>query len=103
MPSTLNQAMEAALLLVMIIGLLMLFSLTNTDNTTQTVDNLGRFIYAVMNTLAPTNPFEIVMEFVVATLGFVSLNRVNTRVGVLGAFFLYFLTSFLLAWITAPV
>lgn len=98
-----EQLVGAALVVVISLGGFFLFLLTDFDSLEQSTDNLTRFIWAATHTIAPTSEFDILIEFLVAAVGFVTISRVDIRAAILATFVLLFGTSFVLAWFAAPV
>lgn len=93
----------AALVVVIAVGGLLLFQLTDFSTIEQSTDNLTRFVWALTHTIAPTSEFDIIIEVIVAAFGFIPVSRIDVRAALFVAFVLLFGTSFALAWFSAPV
>jgi|AntRauMinimDraft_4_1070384.scaffolds.fasta_scaffold11803_2 hypothetical protein len=99
----LKQITGAALTVVVALGAFLFFQLTNFNSINSFTDNFTRFIWAITHTIAPTSGFDILLEVIVAGLGFVTINRIDARIALFVSFILLFGTSFTLAWFAAPV
>lgn len=94
---------EAALIAVLGIGFLFFWLVTDFSSIENWSNDYIRFVWAITHTIAPTSILDLVIEIVITAIGFVAGSRANVLLGVFLGVLLYGLTSFILAWIAAPV
>lgn len=100
---SLKDLVEAAAIFVLLIGIVILFLLTDFSSVDQSSDNLTRFIFAVTHIAFPTSKLAVYLEVALAVVGGYSVSRTDVRKGIFGLFALYFLINFIDAWFAAPV
>ncbi|CDK40122.1 hypothetical protein [Halorubrum sp. AJ67] len=100
---SLKELVEAALLIVVLIGVIALFTLTDFDSVQQSSNNLSRFIWAVTHIAVPTTRFAVYFEMALAVVGGITIERIDARATIIGGFALYFFINFVDAWFAAPV
>ena len=82
------------------------FSISSNTEPVARMERASRFFYAGVMTVAPTSRLAVVIDMgalVVAGIGLVQGARKSIKMGIVVAAFVYFLTSFLVNFATAPV
>lgn len=98
-----REPVTAASIAVIAAGFLIYWTLTDFSSTENWSNNYSRLVYALIHTAFPTSVFDLAIEFVASAIGFIAGNKENILLGIFGAVFLYGLTSFVIAWLTAPI
>lgn len=94
---------EAAIIAVLGIGFLTFWTVTDFSSIESWSNNYQRLVWASIHTIAPTSMFDLGIEIVVTAIGFIAGSKANVLFGIFLGVFLYALTSFTLAWFSAPV
>ncbi|MFB6295017.1 MAG: hypothetical protein ABEI97_04610, partial [Candidatus Nanohaloarchaea archaeon] len=71
--------MGAAALFTLLIGFVILWTVTDFSTVSGSSDNLGRFIYATMHIIAPTSEFAVFLEVGLAIVGGVTVAREHIK------------------------
>lgn len=99
----LEDTVGAGFILVAMVGVIILFSVTDFHSAENAANNASRFMWAMVHTIAPTSELDLAIEIIVTLAGGLTIGRVDVRMGIVAGIFLYGVTSFILAWFAAPV
>lgn len=101
--SELDELVGVGLAIAVATAGLVLFAVTDFNSMGNVTENTSRFVWAFTHMIAPSSRFDIYLELLVSAFGFITVSRISLAGGIVAGFALYGITTFLIAFLTAPV